>query len=188
MKTIEPQRLEELTYKACKAAFTDLIKESADETFYTFALWTDDSLQFLHPAANSEEKLQSTVDYYNKEVDPKYGNTSTLSEMRWAYGDWGHFPIDESEKHFEEINSEFQKIFDLDVSHDDFDEIINPLWDSVVYGLKRLDDEGFFGSPTERKQITLLLVGDLPEELIDSCARILNPPKVAETYINWYAD
>src|SRR3569623_1552760 len=85
-------QLAERVYAATKAAFSELIRGKQRERFYAFALFTDDSLQFLHAVANSEEGLTATVKRYREKVDPKYGRTSTRNGMRWSYGDWRYFP------------------------------------------------------------------------------------------------
>ena len=93
MGIIDPQQFATCVYEASKAAFSALIAENSDQTFYAFGLFTDDSLQFMHPAANTEEALTATVRSYRETVDPKYGTTSTRTGMRWSYGDWGFFPM-----------------------------------------------------------------------------------------------
>jgi hypothetical protein len=55
-------------------------------------------------------------------------------------------------------------------------------------GFQRLEKERFFGSGPERSKITLLLVGDLPSELVESWVSALNPPDAADRFINWNAD
>ena len=89
MPRIKPDRIADQVYAASKAAFSELIRANANQCFYAFALFTDDSLQFLHAVANTEEALTSTVKRYRETVDPKYGCTSTRAGMRWSYGDWG---------------------------------------------------------------------------------------------------
>ncbi len=75
-------------HTALNAAFSELIRANPSKSFYTFAVFTDDSLQFIHPAANTEEALTATVRRYREKVDPEYGTTSTRTGMRWSYGDW----------------------------------------------------------------------------------------------------
>jgi hypothetical protein len=109
---------------ASMAAISDLIRANADQTFYTFGLFTDDSLQFLYPVANTEEALAATVQRYRKTVDPKYGCTSTRTGMRWSYGDWGFFDY-QGGNHFEEINRVLRSNFDRMVADKDFDGELN---------------------------------------------------------------
>jgi hypothetical protein len=172
-------------HAALRAAFSELIRANPGKSFYTFALFTDDSLQFMHPAANTEEALTATVRRYREKVDPKYGTTSTRAGMRWSYGDWGFF-ADFGAKHFEEINKAL--IANIDGPDEEFESRIDSLWAAALNGFQKLEKEGFFGSGPERRKITLLLVGDLPSELVESWVLALNPPDTADRYINWNTD
>jgi hypothetical protein len=186
MATIDPDRIADQVYAALKAGFSGLIKANANQKFYAFALWTDDSLQFLHPAANTEEALTATVKRYRETVDPKYGCTSTRAGMRWSYGDWGFFPADVATAEFEEITEVVRANFDSD--EEDFVAGTEVLWPAILKGFQRLENERFFGTGPERSKITLLLVGDLDSELVNSWVSALNPPDVADRFINWNAD
>ena len=183
--TIDPERVAGQVYVALKAAFSKLIRSNPNHSFYSFALFTDDSLQFLHAVANSEEALTTTVKRYRETVDPKYGCSSTRAGMRWAYGDWGFFP-EVGAEHFVEINKVVRTNFDSD--KEQFEAGIEFLWTAILKGFQRLEQEGFFGTGSERSKITLLVVGNLPSELIHSWVSALNPPDVADCYINWNCD
>ena len=168
--------------EALRSTFTDLMAANPDQTFYTFAIWTDDSLQMLNAAANTEEGLTATVEHYNVEVDPKYDTRTTRSSMRWAYGDWKYFPVDDAEDYLSDVNAVLRNNFDADAPV--FEEHIGPLWEALLDGFARLEKDGFFGTGKERSRYTILLVGDLPDELTDCWATVLNPTDVAERYIN----
>jgi hypothetical protein len=172
-------------HAALKAAFSELIRANQVQHFYAFAVFTDDSLQFIHPAANTEEALTATVQRYRETVDPKYGSTSTRAGMRWSYGDWGHF-ANFGEEHFAEINKAL--IENIDGPDDEFEARIDSLWAAVLSGFQRLEKGAFFGSGPERSKITLLLVGDLDGDLVNSWVSQLNPPDVADRFINWNPD
>ena len=176
---IDSEQFADKVYEASKAAFSALIRENAGHSFYAFGLFTDDSLQFLHPAANTEEALAETVRRYRETVDPKYGCTSTRAGMRWSYDDWGFFPY-EGGDHFDEINRMLGSNFDRKVAGEE-----EPLWDSVLNGFRRLESENFFGTGPARSKITLLVVGDLPSELVNAWVAALNPPDVVQRFLNW---
>jgi hypothetical protein len=175
-----PEQFADQVYEASKAAFSALISANKGQNFYAFGLFTDDSLQFLHAAANTEEALTATVQRYTETVDPKYGCTSTRAGMRWSYGDWGFFPYEDG-GHFGEINRILHANFDRMVADDEF-------WGAVLSGFRRLEAENFFGTGSARSKITLLVVGDLPSELIEVWVSALNPPDVVERYLNWNCD
>jgi Domain of unknown function (DUF4303) len=185
MASIELSHVADQVYMASKAAFSELIRANSGQSFYAFALFTDDSLQFLHAVANTEEALASTVKRYRETVDPKYGCTSTHAGMRWSYGDWGFFPAVGAE-HFEEINEILRANFDSD--ENEFEAGIELLWTAILRGFQRLEKERFFGSGPERLKITLLLVGDLDGELVNNWVSALNPPDVANRFVNWNPD
>lgn len=168
---------------ALRATFGVLLETNPDRSFYAFAIWTDDSLQFASLAANTEEGLAATVERYKSEVDPEYGTTSTRNGMRWSYGDWEFFPVDEGEAHLTDVNAVLQKNFNAD--EDVFENQIGALWQALLDGFLQLEKEVFFGAGDERSKTTLLVVGDLGDEVIDQWVTALNPPDVAERYINW---
>src|SRR5688500_137108 len=125
MVSIEPDHLADQVYVALKAAFSDLIRANTNQSFYAFALFTDDSLQFLHAVANTEEALTTTVKRYRETVEPKYGCTSTRAGMRWSYGDWGFFP-EVGAEHFEAINQALRANFDNMVAEEEFEGGLEP--------------------------------------------------------------
>ena len=167
---------------ALRSSFSELFAAHPDERFYVCGVFTDDSLQFAYPVANSEEALATKVQHYQKKVDPKYGTNSNRNTMRWSYGDWGYFP-NIGKKHFAGINKKLQKNFDA--PEEEFELQIGPLWNALFGGFSQLEREKFFGKGKQRSQITLLVVGDLPEELVETFAKELNPPKVFENWKNW---
>ena len=185
MASIDPDRFADQVYVALKGAFSELLRANADQRFYAFALFTDDSLQFLHAVANSEEALIATVKQYQETVDPQYGCTSTRAGMRWEYGDWGFFPEVGAEP-FREINDALRANFRRDLK--ELRAGIAALWAAALNGFQRLEHEHFFGSGPERSEITLLVVGDLPEELVDRWVSALNPPDVGDRFLNWDYD
>ncbi len=185
MTRIDYAQLSTKVRDALRASFTEVIAAHPDRSFYAFAIWTDDSLQFAHAAANTEEGLAATVHRYNREVDPEYGTTSTRNGMRWSYGDWEFFPI-EGESHFAEVNDILQGNFNS--AEEVFQEQIQPLWQALLAGFMQLENEGFFGTGDRRARVTLLLAGDIDEAVVDHWVAALNPPDVAERYLHWDYD
>ncbi len=184
---IDYKALEDMIYRASKDVFEKLVAENPDEHFYTFGLWTDDSLQFLNPSANSMEKLISTVAMYNAEVDTKDDIPTTQEDMMWSYGDWGYV-ANIGQQVFAQINSLLNELFHADISIDEHDEATTPVWGVIEDAIKRLCDEDFFISCAGHTDVTVLLVGDLPEEFTDDFARAWNPMAIADRYINWSFD
>lgn len=185
---IDPTSFAEQVYTALHAAFSELLAAHPKEHFYAFGIWTDDSLQFLHAVANTEEGLAARVAHYRKKVDPKHGATTTPASLRWSYGDWKYFP-EVGAKHFNKINRALEKNFDELTSTDDDDEPnLEPLWKAIYRAFRRLQTERFFGTGRDRAKITLLLAGDLPDEMVEDWVLGLNPKKVAQQFIDWDVD
>lgn len=187
MATIDPKQFADRVYEASKVAFSALIADHPGQTFYAFGLFTDDSLQFMHPAANTEEALTATVRRYRETVDPEYGTTSTRAGMRWSYGDWGFFAYEDGNC-FAEVNRILGENFDTLVADGESSGGLEPLWAAALDGFRRLESEGFFGTGAARAGVTLLPVGDLPEQLVSAWVSVLNPPAVAERFANYDPD
>ena len=187
MDPVDLEQFADRVYEASRAAFSALIAANPDQTFYAFGLFTDDSLQFMHPAANTEEALTATVRRYKETVDPKYGCTSTRVGMRWSYGDWGFFPY-EGGDYFAEVNRTLRERFDRMVADEEFGGGLEAIWAGALAGFRRLESEGFFGKGASRSKITLLPVGHLPEELVNEWVSALNPPDVVERFANYNPD
>jgi hypothetical protein len=187
MNRIRPTMLEKQVSTAVKRAFTTVVSSNRDQRFYAFGLFTDDSLQFLHPIANTEEALNATVRRYRAEVDPKYGGASTHASMRWSYGDWAYFP-DVDEEAFRDINVALSQNFEQMMEDDTFDGDLDALWDAILNGFMQVESQGFFAAHVPRSQITLLLAGDVPEDLVCDWVTRLNPIDVARRYIDWNPD
>jgi hypothetical protein len=185
--SIQPEHFADQVYEASKAAFTALTGANPNQSFYAFGLFTDDSLQFLYPVANTEEALTATVRRYRETVDPKYGCISTRVGMRWSYGDWGFFPYQDG-GYFGEINRVLSENFDRRIADKEFDDGQESLWDAIFIGFCKLESENFFGTGPARSKITLLLVGDLPWELVTAWVSALNPQDVVEQFMNWNCD
>jgi Domain of unknown function (DUF4303) len=177
MPAIDYTALSNMVRDALRASFADLLASNPDRTFYAFAVFTDDSLQFAHPVANTEEGLTATVRRYNEEVDPMLGITSTHDGMRWSYGDWEFFP-DVGKEHFQRVNEILGENFCAD--EDEFAVQIEPLWQAMLDGFLDLKNEDFFGTEESRSRITLLVVGHVPVEIADHWITVLNPPDVAK--------
>lgn len=181
------KELEPYFITACNRAIKDIIVACKDERLYAIGLFTNDAIHALSLIANTEEHLEATVKHYNDTVDKEYYITSTLNGMRWSYGDWGTQNI--GSKHFVKVNDilfEIGKQLD-DLDDDTADKYYNQLWDNVLNGFNTLNDCEFF-KDYNREEVTLLLCGDLPDEFVDDCVNKLNPPTVAEKYINWDPD
>jgi len=185
MTSTDYSNLSSTVRDALRVTFSDLLSANPNRSFYAFAIWTDDSLQFFNAAANTEEGLVATVDHYRNEVDPKYGNTSTRNSMRWSYGDWEFFPI-KCDEHLAEVDGILGENFNSEEHV--FLANLETLWQSLLDGFLALNDEGFFGTGDSRSKITLMVVGHVPEDIYDKWITTLNSPDVARRCLEWDYD
>ena len=185
--SLDQQKLSALIRDAARQAFGGLRHAHPDETFYAFALYTDDGWMTIVPAANSEEGFRrATAD----EPDPVNHRYSRWATAEWAYEAAG-------DEHFDAAN-ELLNAPSADGEVDEGDEGDesrrhreqgNALIASMVEGLRLLDAEGFFGTGAEREKVTLFVSisdSDEAEEVETSSARQLNPPEVGAAFANRY--
>ena len=185
--SLDQQKLSALIRDAARQAFGELRRAHPDETFYAFALYTDDGWMTVVPSANSEEGFQrATTD----EPDPANHRYSRWATAEWAYEAAG-------DEHFDAANvllnasSEDEETDDSDETEEVclYREQGDALIASMVEGLRLLDAEGFFGTGVERDQVTLFVSisdSDEAEETETSSARQLNPPGVAAAFAGRY--
>ena len=72
--------------------------------------------------------------------------------------------------------------------YNEFQQQIEPLWQAMLDGFLELEKKGFFGTGESRSKITLLAVGDLPDEIVEHWIKVLNPPDVAKRCLEWDCD
>jgi len=61
-------------------------------------------------------------------------------------------------------------------------EVMNQYWTDLIMAVERLETEGFFGTYCNRGQLIVMLVGDLPEELIKLSVKKWNSKDVIKAY------
>lgn len=160
--------IEDKIYEAAKLTFTQLRQQSQEE-FYAYALYTDDSAMTVVPAANSLNglavKLQEEAEI--GEPDEPIKLYYKWASAEWQYEAWGG-------KNFQDICS-IVRHHPKRVEFTAFrEEVIN----AMTQALKRLDNEGFFGTGSQRKAITLFVTSsdsDDAEEIENRSAVTLNP-------------
>lgn len=161
---------------AARAAFAELQHEHPSETFYAFALWTNDLAQSVTAVANSVEGLDRMVARYLSKGHESFDSDG----MRWSYGDWEYQSVGEG--HFSTVNKLLlSAIADGYSDGDDAasERRLTKLLGAIVGGFQDLDGEDFFGRGEARDGVALLIVGDIDEPFADRCIRKLNPASVA---------
>ena len=185
--SLDQQNLSAVIRDAARQAFGDLRRAHPEETFYAFALYTDDGWMTIVPSANSEEGFQRAI---SSEPDQTSHHAYRWSTAEWAYEAAGN-------EHFDAAN-ELLNASSADEEPDDSDETEevrlyreqgDALIASMVEGLRLLDAEGFFGTGEERGRVTLFVSisdSDEAEEVETISARQLNPPNVAAAFAKRY--
>lgn len=176
--SLEPQNLSALIRDAARQAFGDLRRRHADETFYAFALYTDDGWMTIVPAANSEEGFHRATQDVTDSAEHGY--------YRWATAEWAYEAA--CGEHFDAANALLNAPPESGEArcHQEKGEA---LLASMVEGLRLLDAEGFFGTGPQREKITLFVSisdSDEAEKVETTSARQLNPPGIAAAFATRY--
>ncbi len=177
--------------EATRRAFDAVRAQHLDETFYAFALYSDDSAMTVCPAANTEEGCDRCVTRYRAdgwyaEAIASHGITfdEEMSTFRWSTAEWA-YECEGSEQFgavYELVNVEGR--YD-DEDPEGFVNFKGRVFASMVMGLRDLDAEGYFGTGEARQRVTLLCsVSDswCAVWLEEESARRLNPPAVFEAF------
>ena len=160
------------TKAAVAAAFDDLRAAHPDETFYAFALYTDDGAAGISPAANSEEGLAAVIAAYGEDAEPEY--------LRWATSEWAYEGFG-----WDRTAAVYGRIGEMGEEAEDFDAFYRGVLALMEGVLADLDAERFFGRGAERESVTLLCAvtdSDEDEDLLERTIRALNPPAVVARY------
>ena len=151
----DPAQLSASVRDAARQAFGDLRRAHPDETFYAFALYTDDGWMTIVPAANSEEGFRRATEDDPDPANQKYSRRATAE---WAYEAAG-------DEYFDAAN-DLLNAPPADEGTGDGDEAAqahryrdegNALLGGMVEGLRLLDAKGFFGTGAEREKVTLFV-------------------------------
>jgi uncharacterized protein YukE len=167
--------LRRAVHDATHAAFDELRSTHRGDTFYAYAIWTNDIAQSVTAVANSLEGLDRTVARYQAEGH----SDADANGMRWSYGDWDFQMV--GERHFRTVNEILLSA--ITAGSSDGDDVASErrrtkILAAIVGGFKDLDAEGFFGTESERAEVALLIVGDVDEPFAERCIRELNPASV----------
>jgi hypothetical protein len=179
---IDETKLRTSIRNAAKRAFTEVRRAHKGETFYAFALYTDEGLMTVMPAANTEEGYARAVEKYG------YTKAAERSYVRWATAEWayeaagdGHFDAT-----YKLLNSNKRDDADDDRGYRAF---ANKVIGSMVAALRELDQAGFFGRGEDRERVTLFVSvsdSDAAEQIENASAKELNPPAVSKRFAKRY--
>ena len=185
--------------EAARLAFGALRAQHPDETFYAMALYTDDGAMTVCTSANSEEAFQRIL------LGDDFSDPASVAATRWFTAEWAyesvhseHFdvPCERLRKHVLTLDDDAPaadaKSFAAPArrllahvlklgKNDSFGVFRSKLHDTMVQALAELDQEGFFGTGSQRQALTLFCSisdSDEAEAFEDRSAKQLNPPAV----------
>lgn len=150
---------------AVKKAFTDL-REKHNERFYYYALIFDDGMQ-PYTSAWSYEALERAFAENDISGEEK-------GWWKWDYADSPYYSYG-----FDEFFGEANELLDKRLEGLSIDERYDIEWDvrlaSMEEALRRLDEQGFFGTGEERKKVVINVEQAPPDGLEAEIAQRLNP-------------
>lgn len=171
---------------AARQSFGDLLARHGDETFYAFALYTDEDCITIAPAANSQERHQATLAALDDKPDRQERNYYRWASSEWAYEAWAGEP-------FNPISSRLRAACAA-VSGDAaaFAAFKAQVHQAMAGALRQLDGEGFFGRHRQEANAAVLFItapdADDTEAMEDQSARLLNPPAVCKAFLQQHKD
>lgn len=170
---LNPSKLTAAIKSAAKRAFTEVRKSNKGETFYAFALYTDEDFATVEPSCNSEEKFEERIRSEGRKLKPSH-----VKYVRWGTAEWA----------YEGAGGEhFAKAYELIKSGSDFTPSdTNLVLAAMVDALKSLDEEEFFGAGPDRERVTLFISvsdSESAEMIENTTAKQLNPPVVYKKFL-----
>lgn len=162
--------------EAARRSFSALLSRHGDETFYAFALYTDEDCYTVVPAANALEPYRAKMSRMG-ETDPR-----TLAYYRWTSAEWAYESF--SAEPFNTICEQLSAACNA-VSGDAmaFAAFKTDVHRAMIAALKALDEEGYFG---ERRNGAVLFITSSDHDeagaMEENSARILNRPEMYETF------
>lgn len=170
--TIDAPELRAAAREAIRLSFEELLAAHPGERFYAFALYTDDGVSGISPAANSEEGLATKIAEYGEDAEPNY--------LRWTTSEWSYEGFG-----WDRTKDVYHSIMEMPGRDDDFDAFYAGVLTLMEGVIADLDAEGLFGRGTEREGVTLLCtITDSDEALAYErrTVRALNPQAAAARY------
>ena len=146
-----------------------LLEKFPNESFYGYALFTDDDVTSIGAVASSESSIGAAPD------DPFY-MMKRLGPHEWdTFGDFGAF---------QHVNQTIKALHD----HDELDYLTRrqTVVDAAFDVLKELEGRGFFG-PRDDKRFAAVWVTDSDCPIMDQSAQELNSAEVYDAYTAEYA-
>lgn len=170
-------RLKDDIAAAARQSFSELLARHGNETFYAFALYTDEDCYTVVPAANSLERYQATI------ADLDEASPQALAYYRWASAEWAYEAF--AAGPFTPICNRLATTCAA-VSGDAtaFAAFKAEVHRAMIAALKQLDDEGFFGQGRDGAVLFITSSdADEAEAVENRSAAILNRPGIHASFL-----
>jgi hypothetical protein len=172
-------RLRTAIRAASEKAFIHVRESHPDETFYAFALNTDDSIMSAVACANSEEAYQRAVSRDG------YTDPDDLQYVRWSLGEWAYegIPTEHSQTVHQLLNGTERDHVEESMGFVAFRDQVHT---TLIEALHDLEAGHVFGIGDTRETITVFVSisdSDRAEQLENESARRLNPVSVYERFL-----
>ena len=169
--------------EAAQRSFSDLLARHGDETFYAFALYTDEDCYTVVPAANSLERHRETLADMEDEDD----DDGQAAHYRWASAEWAYesFAAEPFNPICEQLAAACQAVSGDAAAFAAFKADVHA---AMIDALRRLDGEDFFGR--HRAGAVLFITSsdfDDAPSMERRSAIALNPPERLVEFLAWNA-
>ncbi|TDC55318.1 DUF4303 domain-containing protein [Actinomadura sp. KC345] len=163
---------------AARAAFEQVRQRHPDETFYCYALLTNELAQYVAPTCMSEEGLTRVAREYAERSGAPLEQEA--GELRWSAADSPHHLL--GDEHFDRVTDALYGRDDpWELDGDAVNAEVDARFEAFFRALVLLDEEGFFGHGAERERVVVnVLEGDQSDRSILANAQRLNPPAALE--------
>lgn len=166
-----------LVEAALRSAWKKLLRQTAGEHPYAFALYTSgqDSFSYVTVSACTEEGLTHVAETYLARHPTRALETERAS-LRWNASDWSHHAFADVKRLGIDAHLAIRTRWE-DAA----------IWEAFATALERCDASGLFGRGATRERITLaILCGDMGSRFFAKGVRRLNPPRVvSRTLREW---
>lgn len=175
---------EEELYIHGLGAFRKIREMRPDDHFYCFAFFTSGEFAYMAATASSYEGLKEVAQQYKQMERYSHKELDTLRhELKWSpcdsplHQECGGI-IEPFQALMDQISRELLSIPVVNDDWSEFEQYVSQVDSAVEKALRRIDEEGVFGSGTERGGVVVnLLMGDQDDRTRIEFAKRVNPPE-----------
>ncbi|BEP96956.1 hypothetical protein GmRootA79_53410 (plasmid) [Acidovorax sp. A79] len=164
--------------EAARRSFSALLAQHGNESFYAFALYTDEDCYTVVPAANSLERHREKLAEMDDDDDQ-------AAYYQWASAEWAYegFAAEPFNPICDQLAAACQAVSGDAAAFASFKAGVRQ---AMTDAMRRLDEEGFFG--THRAGAVLFITSsdfDEASGMERRSALALNPPERSVDFLAW---